>query len=389
MLRICAAVLLTALALAGARAQPADAPLKLGLLLDMSGPYADISGPGSVAAVKLAVEDFGGKVLGRPIEVVFADHLNKPDIASTRAREWFDTQGVEAIMDVATSGPALAVNELAKARGKIVMFSLPGAMRLTNEDCGPYSIHWAYDTHALTQGLGLATIKAGYDSWFFITTDLAFGHDLEAGMSAAVKSHGGKVLGALRHPLNTPDLSSLLLQAQASKAKAIGLANAGNDAVNSIKQAQEFGITKNQKLAALLMFISDVHTLGLPAAQGLLLNAAFYWDSDDDTRAFAKRFYDRIGRMPGMGQAGAYSSTLHYLKAVAAAGTTDAAKVMKVMRETPVNDMFAKGGRIREDGRMVHDMYLFEVKKPSESKGPWDLYKRVATIPGDQAFQPH
>jgi branched-chain amino acid transport system substrate-binding protein len=367
----------------------AQAPLKLGLLLDMSGPYADITGEGTVTAARMAVEDFGGKVLGRPIEIVFADHQNKPDIAGSLARQWFDDQGVEAILDVAASAPALAVNEIAKQRGRILIVSGPGVLRLTNEECGPYTVHYAYDNYALAKGTGVATVKAGYDSWFFVTADYVFGRDLERITSAFVKANGGNVLGSVRAPLNTADFSSFLLQAQTSWAKVVGLANAGADTINAIKQAAEFGIGKSgQKLAALLLYISDVNSLGLETAQGLLLTSAFYWDMNDETRAWSRRYFEKMKKMPDMDQAGVYSSILHYLQAVAATGTVDSDAVMKMMKTTPINDVFAHNGRIREDGRMVHDMYLFEVKKPSESKERWDDYKLIATIPAEEAFQP-
>jgi branched-chain amino acid transport system substrate-binding protein len=367
----------------------AQTPLKLGLLLDMSGPYADITGEGTVTAARMAVDDFGGKALGRPIEVVFADHQNKPDIAASLARQWFDNEGVEAILDVVASAPALAVNEIAKQRGRILIVSAPAVLRLTNEECGPYTVHYAYDNYALAKGTGAATVKAGYDSWFFVTADYVFGRDLERITSAFVKANGGNVLGSVRAPLNTADFSSFLLQAQASRAKVVGLANAGADTINAIKQAAEFGIRKsNQKLVALLLFISDVNSLGLETAQGLLLISAFYWDMNDETRAWSRRYFERMKKMPDMDQAGVYSSVLHYLQAVAATGTVDSDAVMKMMKATPINDVFAHNGHIREDGRMVHDMYLFEVKKPSESKERWDDYKLVATIPAEEAFQP-
>jgi branched-chain amino acid transport system substrate-binding protein len=364
-------------------------PLKLGGILDMSGLYADITGPGAEMAAKMAAEDFGGEVLGRKIEILAADHLNKADLAANIARDMLDNQGVEMIYDVAASATALAAGEIAKARNKIVMFSGPGSIRLSNEACGPYTVHYVFDTYSQANVTGLAAVKQGLDSWFFITADYAFGHDLEKDTAAVVQKSGGKVLGDVRHPLNSSDFSSYLLQAQASKAKVIGLANAGGDTINTIKQAAEFGIMKGgQKISPLLVFITDIDSVGLETAQGLLLSEAFYWDLNDESRAFAKRFKERIGRVPGAAQAGVYSSVMHYLKAVKAAGTTDAAAVMKIMKETPINDMFAKNGRIREDGRMVHDMYLFEVKKPSESKGRWDDYKLLATIPGNEAFQP-
>jgi branched-chain amino acid transport system substrate-binding protein len=367
----------------------AQAPLKLGLLLDMSGPYADIGGQGSVTAARMAVDDFGGKVLERPIEIVFADHQNKADLAGSLARQWFDDQGVETILDVAASGPALAVNEIAKQRSKILILNGPAARRLTNEDCAPYTVHYTYDNYALAKGTGEASVKAGYDSWFFITADNVFGKDLEAITSAFVAKNGGKVVGSVRAPLNSADFSSYLLQAQSSQAKVIGLANSGADTINAIKQAAEFGVGKSdQKLVALLVYITDVNSMGLEAAQGLLLTEAFYWDMNDETRAWSRRYFDKMKKMPNMTQAGVYSSTLHYLQAVKAAETVEASAVMKMMRATPINDFFAHDGRIREDGRMVHDMYLFEVKKPSESKEPWDDYRLVATIPAEEAFQP-
>ncbi|WP_315703124.1 MULTISPECIES: ABC transporter substrate-binding protein [unclassified Bradyrhizobium] len=364
-------------------------PLKIGGVLDMSSLYADITGVGSETAAKMAVEDFGGEVLGRKIEVLAADHLNKADLAANIARDMIDNQGVEMIYDVAASATALAAGEIAKARNKIIIFNGPGSVRLTNEACGPYTVHYVFDTFAQANVTGLAAVKSGLDTWFFLTADYAFGQDLEKDTTNVIVKSGGKVLGSVRHPLNTSDFSSFLLQAQASKAKVIGLANAGGDTINAIKQAAEFGLTKSgQKLSPLLAFVSDIDSVGLETAQGLLLAEAWYWDLNDETRAFTKRFMARTKRVPTSAQAGVYSSVLHYLNAVKAAGTTDPAAVMKVMKATPINDMFAKGGHIREDGRMVHDMYLFEVKKPSESKGRSDDYKLLATVPGDQAFQP-
>jgi branched-chain amino acid transport system substrate-binding protein len=363
-------------------------PLKLGGILDMSSLYADITGAGSVEAAKMAAEDFGGEVLGRRIEIVAADHLNKADLAASIARDMIDNQGVEMIYDVAASATALAAGEIAKARNKIIIFNGPGSIRLSNEACGPYTVHYVFDTFAQANVTGLAAVKSGLDTWFFLTADYAFGQDLEKDTTNVVVRSGGKVLGAVRHPLNTSDFSSFLLQAQASKAKVIGLANAGGDTVNAIKQSAEFGIMKGgQKLSPLLAFVTDIDSIGLDTAQGLLLAEAFYWDLNDETRAFSKRFMERVKRPPTSAQAGVYSSVMHYLQAVKAADTTDSAAVMKIMKETPINDMFARGGHIREDGRMVHDMYLFEVKKPSESKGRWDDYKLLSTVPGDQAFQ--
>jgi len=389
MQRLLASALASLFALgSGAALAQSKPPLKLGGILDMSGLYADITGAGSEAAAKMAVEDFGGEVLGRKIEIIAADHLNKADLAANIARDMLDNQGVEMIWDVAASATALAAGEIAKARNKIVIFNGPGSIRLSNEACGPYTVHYVFDTFGQANTTGLAAVKSGLDSWFFLTADYAFGQDLEKDTTNVVVKSGGKVLGAVRHPLNTSDFSSYLLQAQASKAKVIGLANAGGDTINAIKQSAEFGLMKSgQKVSPLLAFVTDIDSIGLETAQGLLLAEAFYWDLNDETRAFSKRFMERIKRVPTAAQAGVYSSVTHYLKAVKAAGTTDAAAVMKLMKATPINDMFAKNGQIREDGRMVHDMYLFEVKKPSESKGRWDDYKLLATVPGNEAFQ--
>ena len=362
--------------------------VKIGMLEDMSSVYADITGVGAVTAAKMAVEDFGGKVLGKPIEIVSADHQNKPDIASATAREWFDIQRVDALMDVAASATALAAIEVAKNSNKIVVLNGPGATRITNEACTPISIHYTYDNYALSHGTGAATVK-GYDTWFFVTADYSFGHDLEQATAAVVRAGGGRVLGSVRVPINTLDFSSALLQAQASKAKVIGLANAGADTTNAMKQAAEFGIMRGgQKLAGLLIFINDINTLGLEVAQGILLTTAFYWDRNEELRAWAQRYFQRMSRMPNMTQAGIYSATTHYLKAIEAAGTDETKSVMEKMRSTPINDFFVKDGKIREDGRMVHEMYLYEVKKPAESRGAWDYYKLVATIPAEQSFQP-
>jgi branched-chain amino acid transport system substrate-binding protein len=382
-----------ALLSAGASAAPAqvsDGVVKIGLLLDMTGLYADITGEGTVTAVKMAVEDFGGKVLGKPVEVVYADHFNKADVAANKAREWFDTNQVDAILDVAASAPALAVVEIAKSHNRIAVFNGPGAAALTNEKCTPVTVHYTYDTYALANVTGRAVVENGGDTWFFLTADYAFGHALEKNVTDVVLAHGGKVLGSASHPLNTTDFASYLITAQGSGAKIIGLANAGGDTINSIKAAKEFGITTagKQHLAGLLVFINDVHSLGLATTQGLLLTAGFYWDLNPDTRAWSKRFFDRAKKMPNMSQAGAYSTTMHYLKAVQAAGTDETSAVMAKMKSMPIDDFFARNGRIRADGRMVHDMYLFQVKKPEESKGPWDYYTLKKTVPGDQAFTP-
>jgi branched-chain amino acid transport system substrate-binding protein len=388
--KIISGLLASAMAFAATSTMAQTKPLKLGAILDMSGLYADITGVGSETAAKMAAEDFGGEVLGRKIEIIAADHLNKADLSANIARDMLDNQGVEAIIDVAASATALAASEIARARNKIIIFNGPGSIRLSNEACGPYTVHYVFDTYAQANVTGLATVKNGLDTWFFLSADYAFGQDLEKDTTAVVTKAGGKVLGSVKHPLNTSDFSSFLLQAQSSKAKVVGLANAGGDTITAIKQAAEFGLTRSggQKLSPLLAFISDIDSVGLDTAQGLILAEAFYWDLNDETRAFTKRFQERTKRVPTSAQAGVYSSVLHYLKAVKAAGTTDSAPVMKLMKETPINDMFAKNGRIREDGRMVHDMYLFEVKKPSESKGRWDDYKLLATVPAEQAFQP-
>jgi branched-chain amino acid transport system substrate-binding protein len=365
-----------------------DGVVKIGLILDMASLYSDITGEGSATAARMAVEDFGGKVHGVPIQVVVADHQNKADIAAAKAREWFDTQQVDMIADVAASATALAALEVAKQKNRIIMFNGPATNLLTNERCTPVSVHYTYDTYALAAGTGRGVLKTGGDTWFFITADYAFGHSLEKDVSDVVRAGGGKILGSVRHPLNAQDFSSFLLQAQASKAKIIGLANAGGDTINAIKAANEFGITKTQSLAGLLVFINDIHSLTLATTQGMLLTEAYYWDLNDETRKWARRFFERHKKMPNMAQAGTYSSVMHYLKAVQAAGTDETGAVMAKMKSTPVNDFFAKNGRIRADGRMVKEMYLFEVKKPSESKYPWDYYKLKATIPADDAFLP-
>ena len=365
-----------------------DGIVKIGMLIDLSGVYADIVGPGSVIAANMAIADFGGKVLGKPIELIVADHQNKADLTAAKAREWFDTQKVDMLADVAATAPALAALSVARQKNKIALFPSAASSRLSNEDCSPISVHWTYDTYALAAGTGRGVVKNGGDTWYFLTADYAFGTNLEKDTTEVIKAEGGRVLGSVRHPLNTSDFSSFLLQAQASKAKIIGLANAGGDMINSIKAANEFGITKNQKLAALLVFINDIHSIGLPVAQGMLLTEAFYWDANDETRKWSRRFFEKHKRMPNMAQAGTYSGITHYLKAVQAAGTDETAAVMAQMKAMPVNDFMTKNGKIREDGRLVRDMYVFEVKKPSESNYPWDYYKLKATIPADQAFLP-
>ena len=364
--------------------------VKIGVLTDMSGLYADYGGPGAVAAARLAVQDFGGKMFGKDIVVVNADHQNKPDIAKNVAQQWFDRDGVDISVENLNSAVALTVQALAKEKNKITITTGAATARLTNEDCAPANgIHYLMDTIALSNVVGKAIVKDGGDSWYFLTADYAFGHSLEKDTGDVVKNAGGKVLGAVRHPLGTSDFSSFLLQAQTSGAKVVGLANAGGDTVNSIKAAAEFGITRKQSLAALLMLLTDVHAIGLNTAQGLYLTEGWYWDLNPESRAWADKFSKVMnGRKPNSNHASVYSATLHYLKAVQAAGTDDTAAVMAKMKEMPINDMFAKGGKIREDGRMVHDMYLFQVKKPSESKGAWDYYNLKGTVKGDDAFQP-
>jgi branched-chain amino acid transport system substrate-binding protein len=362
--------------------------VKIGVLNDMSSLYADISGPGSVEAARMAIADFGGTVNGKKIELISADHQNKPDIGSAIATQWFDNDGVDVIVDVPTSSVALAVQEVARNKGKVFLISGAAASDLTGKACSPTSVHWTYDTVALANGTGSAVVKAGGDTWFFITADYAFGHALERDTAKVVEDNGGKVLGKVRAPLNTPDFSSFLLQAQSSKAKIIGLANAGGDTINSIKQAAEFGIVEGgQKLAGLLVFITDINSLGLQTANGLQLTEAFYWDQNDGTRTWSKRFMDKMKRQPTMVQAGVYGAIMHYLAAIKATGSDDGPTVVKQMKATPVNDFMTKNGKIREDGTLVRDMYLFEVKKPSESKGPWDYYKQIAVIPGEEAFK--
>ncbi|SFC66101.1 branched-chain amino acid transport system substrate-binding protein [Bosea sp. CRIB-10] len=385
--------LLAATALGALMASPALAQqisVKAGVLNDRSGLYADLSGEGSVIAARLAVEDFKAAEKGIKVEIVSADHQNKPDVGSTIARQWYDQDGVDLILDVPTSSVALAVNQITREKNKVHINSGAASSDLTGKACSPNTVHWTYDTYALAQGTGGAMTKAGGDSWFFLTADYAFGHALERDTSAVVTKAGGKVLGAVRTPFPGTDFSSFLLQAQASKAKVIGLANAGGDTINSIKQAGEFGIVAGgQKLAGLLVFATDVHALGLQTAQGLVLTESFYWDKDDGTRAWSERFAKlNGGKKPSMVQAGVYSGMLHYLKAVEATKGKDAAAVMAKMKEMPTDDPLFGKGSVRADGRKMHDMYLFEVKKPSESKGPWDYYKQVAVLKADEAFKP-
>ncbi len=365
-------------------------PLRIGVMTDMSGQFSDEAGQGAVNAVKMAVQDFGGTVLGRKIEVLVSDHQNKTDVATSKAREWFDTQNVKMINDLINSGVALAVVGVAKEKNEIAIVNGSGSSRLTGDACTPNSIHYSYDTWALANDTGKAIVKQGGNSWFFLTADYAFGHSLEADTTAAIKAVGGTVVGSVRYPIAAMDHSSFLLQAQASKAKVVAIAGSGTGFINTVKSAHEFGLTQSgkQAIAGLLVWVMDVHAMGLEIAQGLTLTNSFYWDRNDETRKWSKRFFALTKRMPGMGDAGDYSSTLHYLKAVQAAGTDDTATVMAKMKAMPINDMFAKNGKIRADGRMVHDMYVYEVKKPSESKYAWDYYKLKSVIPAEQAFRP-
>ena len=371
-----------------ANAQSPSGVVRIGILNDQSGPYADFGGKTSVDAARMAVEDVGGKVLGKPIEIIIGDHQNKPDVASAIARRWFDVDGVSAVAELTNSAVALAVQQIAKEQGKITLFTGPATTRLTNEDCSPTGFHWAFDTYSQAVGTARAVVAEGGKSWFLLVADYAFGHQMANDLTKIVKTSGGTVVGEVRHPLNTSDFSSFLLRAQSSKAQIIGLASAGADTINSVKQAAEYRIAAGgQKLAGLVVVISDIDALGLTTANGLVFTTAFYWDRDDASRVWSKRFIDRTGRMPGMVQAGTYSAVLHYLKAVEAAGTADGKVVADKIRELPVDDFFAKG-RVREDGRMVHDMYLVEVKTPSESKATWDYYKVLRRIPAEEAAQP-
>jgi branched-chain amino acid transport system substrate-binding protein len=384
-----ASATLVALAAGKAVAQ-AVKPVRIGVLTDLSGPLADLSGRGSVEAVKMAVADFGASVLGRPVEVLSADHQNKAEVGAQIANDWYDNQNVEMIIDLPNSSVLLAVQEIARRKNKVVIATAGASSDFTGKNCSPNGVHWIYDTYSLAAGTGRAVVKQGGDTWYFLTSDYAFGHSLERDTAKVVSAAGGKVLGEARHPLNTSDMSAFLLQAQSSNAKIIGLANSGADLVNTLKQASEFGITQGgkQKLAGLLIFITDIHSLGLQTTQGLLLTSAFYWDQNNGTRAFSKRFFQRINRMPTMVHAGNYGAVMHYLNAIKNAGSADAPKVMNVMKTTPINDFMTRNGRIREDGRVLRDMYLFEVKKPGESKGPWDYYKQLSVIPAAEATRP-
>jgi branched-chain amino acid transport system substrate-binding protein len=370
------------------QAQTRERPIKIGVLSDMSGPYADQAGLGSVEAARMAIEDAGGRIGGQPIELVSADHQHKTDVANSIVRHWFDVDGVDVIVDIPNSAVALAMQQLAKEKNKIALYATAATTELTGKQCSPNGIQWVYDAYSNAAGLAKALVAQGDKSWFFLTVDYALGISLQAEAAKAITALGGTVVGSVRHPLNNPDFSSFLLQAQASDAKVIAFANAGSDTINSVKQAGEFGLTKNHVIVAPLVYISDIHSMGLQMAQGLTYIEGFYWDLNDDTRAWSKRFFERRKSMPTMTHAGVYSAVSHYLKAVKAAGTDDTQAVLAKMREMPVDDFFSRGGIIRKDGRMAHDMLLVQVKSPQESKYPWDYYKVLATLPADQAFRP-
>ncbi|MCC7703489.1 ABC transporter substrate-binding protein [Janthinobacterium sp. GW460P] len=371
---------------AAAHAQVSGDTIKIGFISDMSGVYSDVDGLGGAEAIKMAIADAGVVLAGKKVEFISADHQNKADIAASKAREWFDQQGVDMLIGGTNSGASLAMAKVAAEKKKIFIAIGAGSSRLTNEECTPYTVHYAYDTVALARGTGGTIVKQGGKNWYFMTADYAFGHSLEKDTAEVVKAAGGKVLGSVKHPLGASDFSSFLLQAQAAKPQILGLANAGGDAINSIKAANEFGLTKSMKLAGLLIFINDIHSLGLNLTQGMYLTDGWYWDLNADTRAWSKRYFAKMKKEPSMLQAADYSAAANYLKAVKAVGTDDTEKVMAYLKKTKINDMFTQNGEVRPDGRMVHDMYLMEVKKPSESKYPWDYYKVVATVPGAQAY---
>ena len=388
--KIAATCALTCAAL-GASVMPAQAQIsgdviRIGIITDMSGLYSDIDGPAGAEAIKMAIAELGGAVNGKKVEVLVADHQNKPDVAAAKAREWFDTQGLDMLIGGTSSGTSLSMSKVALEKKKPFISIGAATSALTNEQCSPYTVHYAYDTVALAKGTGNAVVKAGGKSWYFLTADYAFGSQLQNDTSTVVKAAGGTVVGSVRHPLSASDFSSFLLQAQSSKAQILGLANAGGDTINSIKAANEFGITKTMKLAGLLMFINDIHSLGLNATQGMYLTDSWYWNKDAEARAWSRKFFEKMKRMPSSIQAADYSATLQYLKSVKAIGTDDGDKVLAQMKKTKINDMFAKDGFIRGDGRMVHDMYLMQVKSQAESTEPWDYYKVVQTFKGEEAW---
>jgi branched-chain amino acid transport system substrate-binding protein len=382
----CSLACATLFAAAPAHAQFSGDVIRIGFITDMSGLYSDLDGPAGAEAMKMAIADLGGAVNGKKVELLVADHQNKADVAATKAREWFDTQGLDMLIGGTNSGTALAMAKVAAEKKKPYIVVGAATAQLTNEQCSPYTVHYAYDTVALAKGTGNAVVKAGGKTWYFLTADYAFGHSLQNDTSNVVKAAGGTIVGSVRVPLNASDFSSFLLQAQSSKAQILGLANAGGDTINSIKAANEFGVTKTMKLAGLLMFINDVHSLGLKTTQGMYLTDSWYWNKDAETRAWSRKFFEKMKRMPSSLQAADYSVTLQYLNAVKAVGSDDADKVLAQMRKTKINDIYAKGGYIRDDGRMVHDMYLMQVKTPAESNEPWDYYKVVETFKGDAAW---
>ncbi|MCC2972938.1 ABC transporter substrate-binding protein [Massilia sp. IC2-476] len=369
-----------------AQAQISVDVIKIGFITDLSGVYSDVDGNGGAEAIRMAIADMGGAINGKKIQLVVADHQNKPDIAASRAREWFDQQGVDLLIGGTNSGASLAMAKVAAEKKKVFIAIGSGTAQLTNEQCTPYTVHYAYDTVALARGTGATMLKQGGKSWYFLTADYAFGQSLEKDTADVIKANGGTVVGSVKHPLSASDFSSFLLQAQSSKAQVLGMANAGGDLINAVKAANEFGLTKKMKVAGLLVFINDIHTLGLNTTQGMYLTDGWYWDQTPDSRAWAKRYFTKMKKQPSMLQAGDYSATMQYLGAVKATGTDNADKVMAHLKATPIKDMFATNGTIRSDGRMVHDMYLMQVKTPKESKGAWDYYKVMATIPGDQAY---
>ena len=378
----CAAFTVTA----PAQAQISGDVIRIGIITDMSSLYADIDGPAGVDAIRMAIADMGGAINGKKIEVLYADHQNKPDVAAVKAREWFDTQGVDMLIGGTSSGTSLAMAKVAAEKKKLFISIGAATSALTNEQCSPYTVHYAYDTVALAKGTGNAVVKAGGKSWYFLTADYAFGAQLQADTSTIVKAAGGTIVGAVKHPLSASDFSSFLLQAQSSKAQILGLANAGGDTINSIKAANEFGVTKTMKLAGLLMFINDIHSLGLNATQGMYLTDSWYWNKDAEARAWSRKFFEKQKRMPSSIQAADYSATMQYLAAIKAVGSDDSDKVLAQMKKTKINDMFTKGGYIRGDGRMVHDMYLMQVKTPAQSTEPWDYYNVVQTFKGEEAW---
>ena len=384
-----AAVLVSSMIAGLAQAEISNDEIRIGYLADMSGTYRDLSGPGGLEALKMAIEDFGGAVDGKKIVTFNADDLNKPDVGANTVRQWIDERNVDMVTGMVASSVVLAASKVVEQGGKLALISGAAASSITNEFCSPNHIHWTYDTFALANGTANAVLKDGGKSWFILTADYAFGHAMEADIKKVVEAEGGSVVGAVRHPFPSSDFSSYILQAQGSGAEVVALANAGADTVNSLKTASEFGVTQSgQRLAGMVVFLNDIHAMGLEVTQGLMLTTGWYWDMNEESRAWAKRYEERMGSMPTMVHAGIYSATTHYLNAVKATGSDDTETVRAQMAKTPVNDMFAKNGTIREDGRMVHDMYLVQVKTPAESKGEWDLYKVISTIPGDQAFRP-